>query len=376
MNVVISVSNGYPVKFNANNTKGELMALGLKKSGCSVSMVDLMAGQTGLEFSKEGVSQKGIPYILMPRKYAIASSITNLWIFYKYLKKVKRSDNYLILTLGHYPIFILMSCIAHLIGYKVITLFHEWPVAIEKGIFRGFETRLRVNTFGYFVDSILPISHVLKDWSAKFHKPVFLLPVLSIYPLKSAINSYSNINFSICIGAKYVLRNDLILRSFKGIVKEYNDAQLTIVTFGNKADIDSVKNILMKIGIVQSVNLLIQIPQDELYKIYARSTALLIPLDPSNFQDKTRFSQKIAEYLASRRPIITSNVGEIPYYFNDKKDAVIVPYTINGYYNGMKFVIENKEKADEIGNEGFLTGKRCFSYDEIMKKLSDFMRTI
>ena len=66
-----------------------------------------------------------------------------------------------------------------------------------------------------------------------------------------------------------------------------------------------------------------QIPYVELIEIYESSLGLLIPLDPNSLADIARFSQKIAEYLSSSRPVITNNVGEIPYYFTDRKDIII-----------------------------------------------------
>ena len=50
--------------------------------------------------------------------------------------------------------------------------------------------------------------------------------------------------------------------------------------------------------------------------MYKNATAHLIPLSNS-IQDTARFPNKISEYLASAKPIITTDVGEIKHYFKD-----------------------------------------------------------
>ena len=48
------VSDGYPIKFSANNTKGEYIAMGLKKAGCKVAMLDEFYGTKGVMSAEKG----------------------------------------------------------------------------------------------------------------------------------------------------------------------------------------------------------------------------------------------------------------------------------------------------------------------------------
>jgi glycosyltransferase involved in cell wall biosynthesis len=90
---------------------------------------------------------------------------------------------------------------------------------------------------------------------------------------------------------------------------------------------------------------------------------LLLPLR-NTIQDKARFPFKISEYLASGRPIITSDVGVISEYFIDNENALIcIPDDIDSFVEKLNYVIFNSYAANEIGNKGYLLGKNYFNKD-------------
>lgn len=80
--------------------------------------------------------------------------------------------------------------------------------------------------------------------------------------------------------------------------------------------------------------------------------------------------------MASKRPIITSNVGEIPYYFKDNETAKIVPYSVEGYFNGMKTLAENHNLADKIGAGGYNVGCEKFDYEKVGKEMKSFIECL
>ena len=101
-----------------------------------------------------------------------------------------------------------------------------------------------------------------------------------------------------------------------------------------------------------------------------------IPLDPDNEQDKYRFSQKIAEYLSSETPIITSPVGEIPVYFNKHNAFLVDLFTPEAYAEAMGYISIHKEESIIIGRQGYELGKKEFNYKIYGEKLSNFLKKI
>lgn len=118
-----------------------------------------------------------------------------------------------------------------------------------------------------------------------------------------------------------------------------------------------------------------KLPYKDLINEYLNAKALLIPLDPNYEQDEARFSQKIAEYIASRRPIITNNVGEIKYYFK-KDEAIICDFTEEAFADTFKWAEENKGKCDVIGENGYRRGDTDFNYNSKGRELYNFLQTL
>ena len=109
--------------------------------------------------------------------------------------------------------------------------------------------------------------------------------------------------------------------------------------------------------------------------LYQNANGLLIPLQNS-IQDQARFSQKIAEYLSTRNPIITNNVGDIKLYFKDRYNAYIAKsYTKEALVEIMNEIMQKPNEARRIGEEGYKTGLNNFDNIRVCKELSNFIST-
>lgn len=372
------VSDGYPFKFTANNSKGEFIALGMKEAGCTVTMIDNMHGTKGVLSIKKGVSHHGIPYIIFPRigKYtAFLRNIPYLWSTLKTLKQ-KKDKNHIIMGMMDYPLFIIVAFMGIILGYKRSTLFHEWHIGIKHtNYFWKIEAYLKDKTFGYFLNAIFPIGHYLQQKALKFQKPMLLVPVLASFERKIN-NCPQKDHFTFCGHAAYLIRNQIILDAFKEVIKLHPNIKLILILVGAESQKNEIKKILQNKNINNSVEIKSKLPQNELYSIYDSSLGLLIPLDPNSLQDKARFSQKIAEYTASHRPIITSNVGEIPYYFKNNESAIIVPFTPKGYAEGMLSLIEDIDNNNIIGENGYQVGYLNFNYKKAGNNIKNFLEQL
>lgn len=381
MNVVIMVSEGYPLRFSANNTKGQYIALGLKESGCSVAMMDGLLGTKGETSMKQGVSDTGIPYYIFPRRGVTKSVFSNIIRAWKTLKHCKKrnAQNHIILGIDYFPLFIISVAIAWILGYRRSALFHEAYSSIpSKNFLYKIDYYLRDSQFGYFVNLILPISHYLEEKAQKFKRPSMILPVLADFTEMSVAKETVLNHFTYCCGAAYLLRNTMIVDAFLQLLaqEETADCKLILVIVGNNLEIDNCRKYIDNLHVGSSIELRYQVPFHELMEIYSTSIALIVPLNPENLQDKARFSQKIAEYVATGRPIITNNVGEIPYYFQEGESAQCAQYSVEGFAKAMKILSINKKVADEIGERGRQVGCQYFNYKTICKNLLQKMNEI
>ena len=173
-----------------------------------------------------------------------------------------------------------------------------------------------------------------------------------------------------------MMRNTLLLDAMDLLVKVHQDAQMVLVLSGNEKDIELFKESIKDRPSANNIIIKTKVPFDELNALYSSSSGLIIPLDPGSIADIARFSKKVAEYVATGRPIITNAVGEIPYYFDDRKSAYIVDYTAEGFSNAMLEMIEDKKKAAAVGRLGFQVGLENFDYRINALKLIEFTKDL
>lgn len=374
MNIIMGFTEGYPDNYSANNTKASFMSKGFNYLNHKTTILDNFIGSKNTRIMVNSQSVEGINYYKLPRLNRITDIFRNIYLFNKILRKeyCNNESNILILGLPYYPVFPVLCLLARIQGYKVFALFHEWDLEQNfKNKFLKLEAYIRMNTFGYFLNGVLPISEFLVDKSKKFSKPILKLPILADFTDKTII--YNNNNFfTYCGHAEYLIRNQELLKGFSKIINVNKDFFLNLILIGKTDHFKILESLWEKFKIKDNIIVYNQISQEELFNIYSNSLGLIIPLNPKSIRDIARFSQKIAEYLSTKRPIITNNVGEINYYFENNVNAIIVDYSSEGFYFGMKYLIDNRNVSSVIGENGFILGSEKFNVVENCKKLDFF----
>ena len=372
MKVIIAAGWGYPSKIHATNIKSEFIARGLIKQGVDVLFLDALWGTLNVREIKYGISETGVRYVSLPRKYGAISVFANIFKVVSIFRNEKQySDKNICISMFGFPMFPIEWFICKLTGYKKCMLYHEWYQCLGHNDFLSkIYGWLGDNFVPRFMDAIHPISHYIENHCKKFNKPIFNIPILSDYSIISTLPTDNK--FTYCASAGYLLRNPIVLDAFILVKRQMKNVKLTLVLnqIGNM--MEEVEKRIEKCGLKDSVEILHSLTQVELFNTFKSSIGLLIPLDPNNFQDKARFSQKIAEYISMQRPIITSEVGEIPYYFENKKNAMIVNYSANSYADAMIYLLTNKDEASAIGKAGFITGRKYFDFQTCGIQLVDF----
>lgn len=376
--IFLNVTSNYPHQFTAGNTKMEYMALAFKELGASVTAINSISSCTKEDGDETGISEKGIEYTTF-NSHKIFKGIYNIKQTYKLLKAKKvDGHNAVIMATSRTHKMLFDILIAKLAGYKTLFLFHEWRSALKMhSIFHKIDAWLKDHFVIHFFDAYLPISHFLFEEcnKASKRKKKLIVPILADYanePVKYTIKS----QFSYCCGVWYIMRNTLLLDAMDMLVQDYKNAEMMLVLSGNEKDIALFRDSIKKRPCATNIKIRTKVPFNELNEIYSSSMGLIIPLDPNSVADIARFSQKVAEYIATGRPIITNPVGEIPYYFKNGSSAYFAEYSAEGFYNAMKMVMDDKNKSDEIGYNGFIVGRDNFDYRKNSKKISLLLDSI
>ena len=91
---------------------------------------------------------------------------------------------------------------------------------------------------------------------------------------------------------------------------------------------------------------------------------------PDSLQAQCGFPTKLGEYLLSGRPVVVTNVGDIPKFLEHKKSALIAKHSdIDDFARCLLWVLDNPIESQRIGAEGKNVALASFNYLKEAKKL-------
>ena len=145
---------------------------------------------------------------------------------------------------------------------------------------------------------------------------------------------------------------------------------------GDGPDIENVKKYIKNNELDEKIKLLGFLNSDQV-KDYVRKARFIVV--PSVWYENCPYS--VLETLAMGKPIIGSNLGGIPELVKNNETGLIYKYdNINELTDKMKELLENKSKAEELGNTAKKTAKENFSkeayYNKIIKIYEGVMKDV
>jgi glycosyltransferase involved in cell wall biosynthesis len=382
---------GFPYGFAAIQRQ-LLIARGLVDAGADIMIISNKGVFTTKDAQTLPPPQgtfKGVPYI-----YTSGSVIRPDSFFTRNLLKIKgliqevllisrqrknlKLDVAIVATMRFQQI-IYYYFLSRLLGFKILLNYVEHNSAIKT------RTRWKDTVNDLLIDrwalhcahAILPISSYLENRVAiqTPGKPYLKIPILSDpsdhWPDRSIAVTNS---FLYCGSATYIELIVFIVESFSLVPQE--DKQLNLVVSGDPAEMESFYFFIENHPLRSHINTYTRIPQKQLYQLYVDNKALLIPLRNTT-QDIARFPHKIAEYLASGSPIITTEFGEASIYFKDLDTALVAKdYTPALFAEKMTFALDHPDISAEIGRRGKALAGKEFAYKKHGEALLSFIKAM
>ena len=279
-------------------------------------------------------------------------------------------------TNGSFLELIYYWLLSRIFGFKIIAHYVEYRSVFPHGN-RWIELaadRMYDQYFMRWVDASLPISeYLIAHLKAKnFKGPMVKVPPLADFNQFRGGNGLKGKYFFYVGTAAYLEAITFILQAFEE-VKE-GEWELHLLVNGNAEQMAEFKNNVGDAQKRQKIKCFSNLSYPDLIKKYQEASALLIPLTNS-IQDTARFPQKMAEYLASGNPVVTTNFGEVPYYLKDGISALISSdYQAKSFAEKMQFAIDHPIESVAIGKRGQQEGLNFFdlnSYGEALRKMID-----
>ena len=330
----------------------------------------------------------GIPYINTPYFNSKPASFIKrnlnklsgyfgeLNLLFKKRKKIETAilySNYFL----EYPYYYTLS---RIFGFKLIIQYVEMFSSIESrsSFFTKINDRLIDKYICSFCDGVMPISDFLVQHIKKINpdRQVIKIPANSDFAKIDAIPTLLPGQYLMYCGTiVYEQVIEFIISLFVKLKenKIYQGKLLLIISGEQEQNWMRLRSLVKTIPFHQDITIKSNIPHAELIGDYKGADLLMIPMR-NTVQDLARFPHKIGEYTAAKRPILSTNLGELKTYFRDGVSAILADnYSIEAYYDKLASLLSSRQLLDQIGMNGHSIGLANFDYKAQGKQLKAFI---
>lgn len=308
-------------------------------------------------------------------------SIINSW---KAIAKSNKESKIDILYSYTYsiPLNLIFLLFARTHKMKFVYFVDEYPYSIlfpdKYGfIYKWFDLKLFYKIF----DVILVMTTPLHEFYSKIKKRNTAIEVIPMTVQPERFENYSgeapeNVPYFVYAGFLGDNKDgvDIMIKAFGIFSKKYPDVYLYILGYSDrKEDHEKLKSLAEISGIGDKVIFTGKIHRDFIPFYFCNASAMLLSR-PDNIQAKGGFPTKLGEYLATGNPVVVTKVGEIPEYLKDGINAFMAdPDSVESFANKMIEVMDNPERARQIGLKGKELTKTVFNNNVQAKRIIDFM---
>lgn len=344
----------------------------LNRYACKQKLVDTNVRLDKRIAQKDIIKPRNTSAILSSLLFGL-SILIELFVLLRF-HRVKKIDALYVYS-GHYTDFLLYWIVSRLVGAKVVYDYVEYKSILKtNSLYAKINNKLVDYKGAKLWDGVLPISEFLKKKALEVNPNLICQKVTPLCDFQV----YESINTKNAPDEKYILYCGSI--GYKDVAELIADAynksklsesyKLVMVLSGNKNNISSFSNRYLAVSVVS------ELPYNDLVAYYKKAEALLIPLR-NNIRDAARFPNKICEYLAARAIIITTNVGEIPYYFKDGVNAIVA----DSYGESELTVVFDKlalgeYDLDMMHKDAYKTGLKYFNSVSYEQPMNEFFKKL
>lgn len=230
-------------------------------------------------------------------------------------------------------------------------------------------------------DGIFVISDYLARWFGQrvgpatrlIHVPI-LVDLEQFSSSAQGANGHAYIAYSgsldPCKGVEHLLRAYALLSG------RHQAVELWVAGSTDDADGRRLVELSRTLGIASRVRFMGLVPHTDLPQLLAQAKVLVVP-HCANDRTQAAFPTKLGEYLATGRPVIATQVGELDRYLTDAVNAYLVPPDDpEALAARLGQVLEHPEQAGEVGRRGFETARQQFEHRAQGARLLEEIRAI
>lgn len=301
------------------------------------------------------------------------------------LKKIDREDKisetlvYTMLFSTHFFAW----CLSRIYKFKILKESSEHPLGqYQKNIFKKTEGWLKMKTEIQLSDAIFCISRYLIEFYMKQGFPerkLFLIPS-TVDPSRFSVSDNPPYDFPYIgyFGGLTFNRDniDALIRAFAIINENYLNLKLVFGGFYTINEKHQIDQLVSDLKLSSRVIVLNSLKRDEIIRFIVHSY-ILVMVRSKDLESKASFPSKLTEYMATGKPVITVDVGEISDYLIDGVNSFIVEA---GNYaelaNKIDYVMSNYDFALRVAEKGKELIYNTFDYSFQAKRVIEYVQTL
>lgn len=168
-----------------------------------------------------------------------------------------------------------------------------------------------------------------------------------------------------------------LIESFEKISGKYPEIKLVLIGKGdNPKDEQTIKELVATLKMESRVIFTGLLPRTEV-PAYMKNAKILALARPRSMVADAGFPSKLTEYLSTGNPVIVTEVGEIPGYLTDNKDAFLVmPDNVEAFAEKLDYVLSNYTEAKEVGARGKELTDIVFNYSFQARRMIEYINSL
>lgn len=230
-------------------------------------------------------------------------------------------------------------------------------------------------------DGVIVISEELKSMVGKYSKVKILkVPIITPPDIEGQLDNNCQ--------DKYIFHSGSLTEAKDGVCGMLEAFGMALPRIGSNVkfiltgDIEKspekvrLKTIIADYALEKNVLFTGYLKDEELRKYQSNCTMVIINKYDS-LQNKYCFATKLSEYLAMKKPIVTTKIGEAMNYLQDNVNAYIVePGNPQLIADKIIEIFNNPEEALRIGQNGFKLTQKDFNYKYQGKRMIEFFKNL
>jgi glycosyltransferase involved in cell wall biosynthesis len=303
--------------------------------------------------------------------------------FFLLYKKRKQIDSAILYT-PYFSDLVYYRILSKILRFKLVIQYVEYLSCI--GYRDSFFTKINDKLFdkhcSKLCDGVIAISEFLKN---EVHKIRPGVPILKI-PAICDFNDFepkeelplNESYFLYCGAVEYIPVIQFIITFFEKAksLQLFEGKLVCIIGCNSSQNFDEIDKLFEKSEYFKDIILYKNLQYGQIIPLYKKAELLLIPLR-NNIQDIARFPHKVSEYTASRRPLLSTDIGELKYYFTAGKSALLAQeYDVDMYVETLQKLKQAGGSFDSIGDEGYKVGYKYFHYPQNIQSIKSFFKSL